>query len=223
MLLVLSACQPDLVDVQFIEDGHTFSRGERGAVQEIAVAAAREARTRLAGLPTRVTLVVQSGKNVIPETGETATAVLPSSIYWTVDPDRDVLSTIRIELRSTLLHEMHHLVRDTKIPRATLMDNVISEGLATAFERDIGKVNPPWGIAPSEDVAMEWTRELLRQPDDASSEEWLFRHPDGRRWIGMRAGTALADRASRESGRTPAELVAVPTKKILQMAGAQQE
>jgi hypothetical protein len=218
MLVALSTCQPDLVELQLAEEGHTFSRAERAAIRETADAVAREGRTRLAALPSRLTLVVQSGKDVISETGETATAVPPNTVYWTIDPDRDVLSMIRRELRPTLLHEMFHLVRDAHIPRSSLMDSVISEGLATAFERDVGKVNPPWAIAPPEEVAMEWTRELLRQPDHASREEWLFRHPDGRRWIGIRVGTALVDRAARASGRTPAELVRVPTDEILRMA-----
>jgi hypothetical protein len=59
----------------------------------------RELRTLLPTLPHKLTLVVQPGKDVIPETGETATAVLPASVYWTVDPDRDLLSIARKELR----------------------------------------------------------------------------------------------------------------------------
>ena len=160
--------------------------------------------------------MVRAGHDVIPETGETATAVLPASVYWTVDPRRDVLSIVRTELRPTLFHEFHHLLRDGHIPRHSLMDAVVTEGLATAFERDFGNANPPWGIAPPE--VMDWTRELLLQPETAPRDDWLSRHPDGRRWIGLRVGTFLADRAMRASGRSAVALVTTPTEEILRLA-----
>jgi hypothetical protein len=186
-------------------------------MQDIAESTARDVRTLLPALPERLTLVVQSGKkDVIPETGETATAVPPASVYWTIDPDRDLPAIIRTELRPTLFHELHHLVRASRVATSTLMDAVVREGLATAFERDFGKVNPPWGVPPPE--VMDWTRELLRQPETAPHDHWLFQHPDGRRWIGMRVGTFLADRATRASGRSSAELVAAPTDEILRLA-----
>ena len=62
-------------------------------------------------------------------------------------------------------------------------------------------------------------QELLAQPESASTNDWLFQHPDGRRWVGMRAGTYLADRAMKALGRTAAELAATPTAEILAAAG----
>ena len=173
-------------------------------------------RAVLPSLPKHLKLVARPGKDVIPETGENATAVLPSSVYWTFDPERDVVSTIRSELRFTLFHEFHHLVRMAHVPTRSLMDAVVTEGLATAFERDFGKANPPWGLAPPE--VTDWTRELLRQPETAEREPWLFKHPDGRRWVGIRVGTFLVDRATRASGRTAAELAVTPTEEILRLA-----
>src|SRR4051794_32956431 len=106
------ACEPRVVDVQLVAEGRALSRDERRAIEDIADSALREIRTLLPTLPKKLTLVVQSGKDVIAETGETATAVLPESVYWTVDPDRDVLSIARKELRPTLFHELHHLARE---------------------------------------------------------------------------------------------------------------
>jgi len=183
LLVAFSACEPHLVEVQVASEDPAFLRDERRMLQGLADSAARDVRVHLPSLPKKVTLVVQPGKDVIAETGETATAVLPASVYWTVDPDRDVRSIVRKELRPTLFHELHHLARDARVPRASLMDSVVTEGLATVFERDFGNVNPPWGTAPPE--VMEWTRELLAQPDNAPRDAWLFRHPDGRRWIGL--------------------------------------
>ena len=54
---------------------------------------------------------------------------------------------------------------------------------------------------------------------DCTLDQWMFRHPDGRRWIGYRAGTYIADRAIAASGLSAAQLVLVPTDEILEMAG----
>jgi uncharacterized protein YjaZ len=216
VLPILFGCEARVVQVELIPDGHVFSRAERRAIQEIADGAARDVRAALPALPKNLTLIVRPGKDVIAETGETATTALPASVYWTVDPDRDVLSIVRSELRPTLCHEFHHLARDARIPRVSLMDAVVSEGLATAFERDFAKVNPPWGIAPPE--VMDWTRELLLQPASAPRHDWLSEHPDGRRWIGIRVGTFLVDRATKTSGRSAAQLITASTDEILRLA-----
>jgi uncharacterized protein YjaZ len=47
----------------------------------------------------------------------------------------------------------------------------------------------------------------------------MFQHPDGRRWIGYRAGTLIVDRAIAASGASSAALVRVPTADILALAG----
>lgn len=96
------------------------------------------------------------------------------------------------------------------------MDRVVTEGLATAFERDFGHADPPWGEAGPE--MMEWTHELLLQPATASQDDWMSRHPDGRRWIGMRAGTFIVDRAMRAYGRSAESLVSASTDEVLWLA-----
>ncbi len=116
-------------------------------------------------------------------------------------------------LRGALFHEFHHLVRGST--GSTLIDQAVTEGLATAFERDFAGVDPPWARYPAD--ASDWVKELLSQPSTAG-REWLYQHPDGRRWIGMRAGTYLVDRAMAQTGRTSADLVFATTADVLQMA-----
>jgi hypothetical protein len=99
------------------------------------------------------------------------------------------------------------------------MDEVITEGMATAFERDIAGVSPPWGMYP-EDV-VDWVNELIALPPGADSSYWVrARHPDGRRWIGMRAGTYLVDQAMKASGQSAADIVSASTDEVLNMATA---
>jgi uncharacterized protein YjaZ len=212
----LLGCERNDVDVELPAGGRALSAVERREVQRIAETTFREVRPTLEGLPPRLTLVLRWGKDVIPETGENGAAGYPGNVSWTLDPDRDTLATIRSQLRPTLVHELHHLARASRVTSRRLMDRVVAEGLATAFERDVAKVDPPWGKPPPE--ILDWVREIRRQPDGAEQEPWLVRHPDGRRWIGMRVGTFLVDRACRASGKTPAELVFAPTAEIVRLA-----
>ena len=56
-------------------------------------------------------------------------------------------------------------------------------------------------------------------PITADYAEWMFRHPDGRRWIGYRAGTYIADRAMKATELSAAELAITPTARVLELAG----
>ena len=162
IVVLVSACERHDVDVELPTSGRALSRAEERELQRIADTTFREVRGLLAGLPPRLTLIVRWSKDVIPETGENGTAAFPGNIAWTLDPDRDALSTIRTQLRPTLFHELHHLARESRIASRSLVDHVVTEGLATAFERDFAKVNPPWGQPPPD--AIEWTRESFGNP-----------------------------------------------------------
>ncbi|MGH9218490.1 MAG: hypothetical protein ACRD1W_04275 [Vicinamibacterales bacterium] len=83
-----------------------------------------------------------------------------------------------------------------------------------AFERDFAGASPPWGQYP--DDVSTWVDELLMQPPGTRPADWIAKpHEDGRRWIGMRAGTYLVDVAMKRLHRTSAELVSTPAEAIL--------
>jgi hypothetical protein len=207
------------------DDQRFFPNEARSAIREVCEATEPEVRALLPNLTPAMELAALTGTaaHVIPETGEIGTALNPNRVRWTVDPLRPggVAATARAQLRSTLFHEFHHCVRGWVFaggaPPTSFMDGVVSEGLATAFERDAAGRRPPWGQYSQE--AAGWVVELLRLPLTAPYDEWMFRHPDGRRWIGYRAGTYIADRAIAASGLSAAQLVLVPTDEILKMAG----
>jgi len=216
------ACDDVVTEVEFFSvDGRELSSAEKRTVESIARSTVREARTLLPTLPKRVTIRVQPGHEVIAETGETGAAAPPSTIVWTVDPkdERGVTEIARRWLRACLFHELHHLVRDAAITRTSLLDFAVTEGMATAFERDFAGVAVPWGQYPPEAAA--WVEELRALPDDAQRGPWLTRHPDGRRWVAMRAGTYLVDRAARASQKSAADLVLMSTAEILRLASLQ--
>ncbi|WP_176243651.1 DUF2268 domain-containing putative Zn-dependent protease [Halomonas sp. CSM-2] len=180
-----------------------------------------EVRELLPELPSRICLVVYTGPGVIPEIGSAGSPLAPGLVSWTLDPSRPegVLTMVHSHLRSTLFHEFHHLVRGHLItggkPVSSFMEGVISEGLATAFERDAAGSQPLWGQYPPEVEA--WVDELKSLPLSAPYADWMFRHPDGRRWIGYRAGTYLVDQAIAASDASAAQLVSVPAAEIIEL------
>jgi uncharacterized protein YjaZ len=99
-----------------------------------------------------------------------------------------------------------------------MLDARVTEGMASVFERDYAQATVPWATYTTEE-AKPWVEELRQLPPDAERRSWLFRHPDGRRWIAYKAGAYLVDRAMHASGKSAAELVAMPTDQILRLAG----
>lgn len=227
LLVSLTIGQAKLVygiDVEFDEaSSGDFSDEIRALIVAIAERTEMEVRELLPDLPEEILVTVSSGRDVIPEIGVGAASVAPGHIAWTVNPNhRDGMETIvRTQLRSSLFHEMHHLARGWVInggaPVTSFMDAVVSEGMATVFEREFAGSQPLWGDYP-EEVA-DWVDELRALPMSAfdSYAQWMFMHPDGRRWIGYRAGTYVADQAVAASGRSSAELVRMPTQELLDL------
>jgi uncharacterized protein YjaZ len=220
--LVAARCGPSENEATFDNvDGQRFTWRERRLIQSTLDATVAEVKNLLPRLPSRVTLRVQAGKRVIPETGESASVSPPDVVYWTVDTSRreGVTAIVRRQLRGTLFHEFHHLARVASLGSGRrLLDDVVTEGLATVFERDFARVAVPWGDYPND--VETWAAEILTLGENASRDQWMIRHPDGRRWIGYKVGTYWVDRATRASGRSAADMVSLTTNEILGLARA---
>lgn len=182
-----------------------------------------EVRSHLPELDDQLRLVVQLGSEVIDETGEVGASIAPGVIAWTVDPGRagGVAGVAARHLRHTLFHEMHHLVRGWTFYGAaeatSFMQGVVSEGLATAFARDAAGDDASWARYP--DDVQTWVDELRELPSTASYHHWMFQHPDGRKWIGYRAGTYIADQAIVRGGTSAAQLAESPWEDVVALAG----
>lgn len=199
-------------------ESDTFTRAERRAIEDGSRAAIAEVRRLLRGVPSHIELTVRPGTDVIPETGETGDAMPPNGLMFTVDPSRPggVAAITESWLRPFLFHEIHHLVRYASENPSTLVEHAITEGMATAFERDFAASAPPWGLYPGNTA--EWASELLAQPGSVSQKDWMFNHPDGRRWIGYKVGTYWVDQVKAKTGKSAADLVATPASEILTLA-----
>lgn len=217
-IFYVPCCYRNATEVVFYRhDGYTFSSSEQRVIEEIAEAAVSDARVLLPTLPARLIIRVNPGKKVIEELGSSSDHSLPNVIYWTVDPSRPggASAIARAHLRATIFFHLHSMTRLAVHSNITLMDHVVGMGMATVFERDEGGGTYPWARYP-DDVAA-WLTELMALPPNAHLNDWMSRHPDGRRWIGMRAGTYLIERAMKVSGKSSAQLVAVPTAQIIQL------
>jgi hypothetical protein len=222
-MICSGGCASEAAKVEFfVIDGHELSTEERQLIESIADSTAREVKKLLPALALPVRLRVQAGREeeVIPETGENGNANAPAGpVVWTVVPTRPggVAKIARTQLRSSLFHELHHLVRRKGVERS-LMEVAISEGMATAFERDFAGAAAPWGHYPPDVSA--WVEELRDLPATAERKHWLFRHPDGRRWVAYKAGTYLVDRAMCASGKSSAELASSSSAEVLSLASS---
>jgi uncharacterized protein YjaZ len=213
--LFLGCAQHELTVDFFRSETYTFSWSEQRAIEFVARSTLKEVRPLLPALPANIQLTVRPGRDVIEETGETASAMAPDAILWTVNPHREggVAAITHQWLRASLFHEFHHLVRWSAAEPHSIIDHALFEGMATAFERDFAGVKTPWADYPPN--VREWAAEIRKLPEDASSRDWLYSHPDGRRWIGMKVGTYWIDQAIAKSGRSSANLSTASTRDLL--------
>lgn len=220
-VLCLTGCASQSLQVDFYEvDGRALAWWERAAVTLIAEGAAREVRARLPQLPEELLLRVQAGKTfeVDEHTGDTTAVLGPNAVMWTVDPTHagGVLGVALRELRVSLFHEWHHMVRDAALRQENMLDRAVREGLAIAFERDCAHSLNPRGLYTPE--VANWVDELRDAPDGLTIDEWTERNAHGRRWVVARVGTYLVDRALLASGKSASQLAATPTAAILALA-----
>lgn len=211
-----------MFNLTFEDHGRHLTDGERHLAERICADTATQLYALLPALPEAVRVHLTTRGRVIPQFGYGARAATLDSVWFAVDPNHASGSArlMQEHLRAALFHECHHLVRGWVMhggtPPRRFIDGVIHEGLASAFERDAAGHTPPWTNYPEE--VRHWVDELLTLPVGAPYATWMFFHPDGRRWIGYRAGVFIADRAIAASGRTAAELAETPGEEILALA-----
>ena len=222
-VVLFTSCGQHDITLQYRHvDDYTFSRAELRTIQTIADDATRDARELLPALPQTLVLeVIPSDKDVIEEVGYTVETG-GNTVYWGVRPDRDegIAGIAEEYLRPAMFAMFFRIVRTQELGYGmSLPDHIVNSGLETVFARDFAATTYPWAAYPP-DVA-DWVRELLASPEGEHGP-WMSRHPDGRRWIGIKAGTYLVDRAIESSGESVLDLVSTPTDVIIRTAQAAQ-
>ncbi|MFN1834257.1 DUF2268 domain-containing putative Zn-dependent protease [Balneola sp. MJW-20] len=125
-------------------------------------------------------------------------------------------------LRAVLFHEFHHLSRGWSITQNEFGRGIdiaaVNEGLAVVFAEEYSGVKSEGNAYPKE--VEEWVQEILELPEDAEYSTWVSGiHPDGRAYIGYRAGNYLIRKAMNKSGMSILELSVLNPEEIIEMAG----
>jgi uncharacterized protein YjaZ len=177
-------------------------------------------RKLLSNLSDSITFVVQaSDTESIPELGLGAWAKNAELIILAIDPgipygEKETLTRVR----GLVFHELNHTVRlKAGLWQKSFIDNCVFEGLGTAFERDFAKSAPLWGIYKKNE-AKEWLEEVSSVAAN-DHYDYMYRHADGRRWIGYKVGTYIVDQAKEISGKSIPELTTLDYVEIKQLAG----
>jgi uncharacterized protein YjaZ len=183
--------------------------------------AAGAAKKLLNNVPENTTFVVQIfALDCMPETGDGGYTKNSRLVILSIDPGLPYgEEKLLTQVRETVFHELSHAARFEKgIWHTAFLDRCVLEGLATVFERDYAGARPLYGeYDPTECEA--WIAEIESDFTEEKSYQYMFRHDDGRRWIGYKVGTYIIDQAKEKSGKSVLQLNGMESKDILQLAG----
>lgn len=185
-------------------------------VNEASIAAAKELQFNFE----TVNIIVQPNSyGCIPETGCGGRTFDSEFIRIVFDPTLPHgLEALFANLRATVFHECNHATRYASIAfDASFMNHVITEGLATVFERDFSKTTSPlWGKYENDETMQAWLEEVQSITFTVDKfDEYTYNHPDGRRWIAYKLGAWLVDGALKNSGKSMQELTTMPYDELL--------
>ncbi|WP_088330112.1 DUF2268 domain-containing putative Zn-dependent protease [Lacimicrobium sp. SS2-24] len=126
--------------------------------------------------------------------------------------------------RSTALHELHHIAVGWAIEDHDFGPGIhiaaANEGLATVFAELLSGTSSDASEAPVN--VDDWVKEILTLPPHANYMHWVSgEHPDGRSFIGYKAGRYLIYQAMLNSNKSIIELSGAPISKIYEYAGYQ--
>lgn len=183
--------------------------------------AVRDAAAHL-GLATSHLVVVADRFLTIPEEGVGGHAFGTAYIQLAVDPDhrKGTGFNIRRWLPSTVVHELHHLVRArTQGYGRTLGEALVSEGLACAFEEFVYRRHKaPYAHTLS---ALELKRAWAKANTQLGSsryrhDEWFYGTGALKRWTGYSLGFSIVKSYLKSHPEeTPASLVAMESSVLL--------
>lgn len=149
-------------------------------------------------------VVIQAGKEVVPEKGLLGHASRPGLIELIVDPDHPLLLLNQNDsLQRMFAHELHHAARwDGPGYGATLGEALVSEGMAGHFAQELLGGDPePWetlditGMAEHLALAgQSWGR------SDYDHGLWFFGTGSLPRWLGYSLGYQMVARFSEGHG-----------------------
>lgn len=181
----------------------------------------KKAKKLLPFLSEHVNIVVQPNKyEVVPETGEGGFSRNFELILAFFDPARlNCRQQLIDNISSMIFHELNHVARYAVTEyHEGFLKGCVMEGLATVFEREYGDYGVPlWGKYKATEAKV-WLAEIKLLGESVKWNDYMFKHPDGRKWIGYKVGTYIIDQASKNSGKSVLELTSMECEDILKLA-----
>lgn len=165
-------------------------------------------------LPTIDIVVDDDKQSSIPEVGIGGYAPHANLLYIHIDTEYTHSEDgLRKEIMSTLAHELHHCARSASVGYGrTLLEAVVSEGLADHFDIEINGGEPkPWSVA----LRGEKLEEIMKKAEIEYNNEsynhsmWFYGSYDGTlpRWAGYSLGFTLVSEYIKKSSKKASELV----------------
>ena len=183
-------------------------------------AATEEATPLLPPLSPYVNIsVYPTREGLIKETGDMGFTYDEERIEILFDPTLPYgVEKHKEHLRATTFHELNHTARSLVIPYdPSPLSDMVSEGTATVFERDFANGSPLWGLYEDEATMRQWLKEIKALPTNEKNYEYLFDHPDGRRWIIYKTGTWVIDHLIKSEQATLNELTLMPVEQVIDL------
>lgn len=216
------------LEILFEEGAFTFTQTERALITEIVESSERDIRVLLPTLPRqlRITLgIIDRNIDIVDGATGRSEAHSPAGdvrIELSNVFPGGVSGAARAGLRTVMYHELHHVARGWTLNGNRFGPGIptaaVNEGLAVVFaeiytgNRQEGNSYPPETDA--------WVREILALPKRADYSKWVSGvHPDGRTFIGYRAGNYIVRQALLRSGKDILELSEMTPEAILALAG----
>lgn len=170
-----------------------------------------------------VDVVIYNSPHVIKEVGMLGRCYSPNFVLINVDPELPNLEdVIRGELASTLAHELHHCARWSEVGYGlTLIEAMISEGLADHFDLDVtGKTPRPWDTALSPRQISKYLKRAQRDFNNREYDHsaWFFGRggTDIPRWTGYSLGFHLVGEYLRKHpDKKPSQLYNQETQEFI--------
>ncbi|MEX0931217.1 MAG: DUF2268 domain-containing putative Zn-dependent protease [Candidatus Paceibacterota bacterium] len=160
----------------------------------------------------------------IPETGVGGSTENPNKILVWIDPAHsNVQKHIENEVQSTVVHELHHAMRNRLYPwPGTLLDDVVGEGLADHFDIEINGQRPkPWSQALSDEELTAYRAKaephFFEQNTEDDYYKWVLgSDEDGiPQWAGYALGFQLVGDYLSKTGKKASELVQLESSEFL--------
>lgn len=202
------------------------------SVKKLLISSIRKHATKTARIlflsnPYNITLYPNSNW-VIPHTGENGYAPTKDWLQLSIDltgKTHKVNNLIQKRLPATIYHEMNHLKRWSTVGYGhTLLEEIISEGLACSFEHKMWQTDQvPFYLEDEKNILKMLVlvkKQLAKKDQRFSHADWFFgTNPKIPKWLGYKLGFYIVEKAlANAPKKTIVDLTSLSSAEILKMS-----